>query len=64
MTQESATEVARDASRLLGVKATVGRHSWCNWFVEVTLDGVPVVLRDGTDLVFLIAERRSQAQAA
>jgi hypothetical protein len=62
MTRQFARALAGEAKRLLSVPATPVRRAGV-WFVEVTVDGLPVVLRDGTDLVYLTAELRDQRAA-
>jgi hypothetical protein len=62
MTRQFAIAVATEARRTLSVPATPVQRAGV-WFVEVTVDGLPVVLRDGTDLVYLTAELRDQPAA-
>jgi hypothetical protein len=62
MTRQFAHALAGEAKRLLSVPATPVQRDGV-WFVEVTVDGLPVVLRDGTDLVYLTAELRDQRAA-
>lgn len=60
MTREFAAAVASEATRLLDVKATPVQRG-LSWVVELTLDGQRVVLRDATDLKFVLAEQREKA---
>jgi hypothetical protein len=62
VTRQFAIAVATEARRTLSVPATPVQRGGV-WAVEVTVDGVPVVLRDGTDLVFLVAELRDRQAA-
>ena len=60
MTREFAAAVASEATCLLGVNAVPVQHG-LSWVVELVLDGQRVVLRDGEDLVFVLAEQREKA---
>ena len=60
MTREFAAAVASEATRALNVNATPVQHGLA-WVVELVLDGQRVVLRDGEDLVFVLAEQREKA---
>lgn len=60
MTRDFAAAVATSATDFLSVKATPVQRGLA-WVVELTLDGQRVVLRDGEDLAFVVAEQRARA---